>query len=53
MAPTALAAVGRSLAAVTIEDCQRAARAACESNSPAHAREVVREATGFDRLSSH
>jgi multiphosphoryl transfer protein len=42
MAPTALAGVGRSLAAATIEECRQAARAACDSDSPAHARGAVR-----------
>ena len=41
MTPFALAEVGGNLAAVTIEQCRRAARAACDSNSPAHAREAV------------
>ena len=41
MAPGALAEVGRSLAAVTLEVCRRAARAACDSESPAAAREAV------------
>jgi multiphosphoryl transfer protein len=43
MAPVALAEVGRSLAAVTLEVCQRAARAARDSGSAAAAREAVRE----------
>ena len=42
MTPSALAAVGRSLAAVNLEVCRRAARAACDSDSPAAAREAVR-----------
>jgi phosphotransferase system enzyme I (PtsI) len=42
MAPRALAEVGRSLGRVTLEVCRRAARAACDSDSPAAAREVVR-----------
>jgi phosphoenolpyruvate-protein kinase (PTS system EI component) len=42
MAPRALAEVGRSLAAVSLEVCRRAARAACDSDSPAAAREAVR-----------
>ena len=42
MAPRALADVGRSLAAVTFEQCRRAARAACESDSPTSAREAAR-----------
>jgi multiphosphoryl transfer protein len=44
MAPRALAEVGRSLGAVTLEVCQRAARAAWESDSPAAAREAARAA---------
>ena len=46
MAPRALAEVGRSLAAVTLEVCRRAARAACEADSPASAREAVRGIIG-------
>jgi phosphoenolpyruvate-protein phosphotransferase/dihydroxyacetone kinase phosphotransfer subunit len=42
MAPSALAEVGRSLASVTLSVCQQAARAACDSTSPASAREAVR-----------
>jgi multiphosphoryl transfer protein len=42
MEPGALADVGRSLAAVTLEVCRRAARAACNSDSPASARAAVR-----------
>ena len=42
MEPGALADVGRSLAAVTLEVCRRAARAACSSDSPASARAAVR-----------
>jgi phosphoenolpyruvate-protein phosphotransferase/dihydroxyacetone kinase phosphotransfer subunit len=42
MAPRALAEVGRNLAAVSLEVCRRAARAACDSDSPAAAREAVR-----------
>jgi phosphoenolpyruvate-protein phosphotransferase/dihydroxyacetone kinase phosphotransfer subunit len=42
MAPRALAEVGRSLAAMTLEVCRRAARAACESDSPDSAREAAR-----------
>jgi phosphoenolpyruvate-protein phosphotransferase (PTS system enzyme I) len=53
MTPAALAAVGRALAAVALEDCRRAARAACDSDSPAFAKELVREIAGFDRLSTH
>ena len=51
MTPRALAEVGRSLAALTIEQCRRAARAACDADSPAHAREAVRRVAGFDKLS--
>jgi multiphosphoryl transfer protein len=43
MAPTALATVGRELMAVTLEECRRAARAACDADSPASAREAARE----------
>jgi phosphoenolpyruvate-protein kinase (PTS system EI component) len=50
MTPTALAEVGRTLASVTSEECQQAARAACDSDSPAPARETVREIVGLDRL---
>ena len=46
MAPAALAEVGRSLRRITLEVCQRAARAACEADSPAHAREAVRSVVG-------
>jgi multiphosphoryl transfer protein len=42
MAPRALAGVAHSLAAVTFEQCRRAARAACESDSPSSAREAAR-----------
>jgi phosphoenolpyruvate-protein phosphotransferase (PTS system enzyme I) len=42
MGPAALAEVGRSLSAVTLEVCRRAARAACDSELPASAREAVR-----------
>jgi phosphotransferase system enzyme I (PtsI) len=42
MAPRALAAVGRSLAAVSLDVCRRAARAACDSDSPAAATKAVR-----------
>jgi multiphosphoryl transfer protein len=42
MAPGALAEVGRSIAAVDLGLCQRAARAACEADSPARARAAVR-----------
>ena len=44
MAPGALAGVGRSLVAVSLEQCRRVARAACDSDSPATAREAVRAA---------
>jgi phosphoenolpyruvate-protein phosphotransferase (PTS system enzyme I) len=53
MTPWALADVGRTLAAVTIEECRRAARAACDADSPAHAREAVRHVAGFDKLGPH
>jgi phosphotransferase system enzyme I (PtsI) len=53
MTPAALAAVGRGLAAVTLEDCRRAARAACDTDSPASAKGLVHEIAGFDRLSPH
>ena len=43
MTPAALAAVGRALAAVALEDCRRAARAARDSDSPASARHIVGE----------
>jgi phosphoenolpyruvate-protein phosphotransferase/dihydroxyacetone kinase phosphotransfer subunit len=43
MAPAALATVGRELRAVTLEECRRAARAACDADSPASAREAARE----------
>jgi phosphotransferase system enzyme I (PtsI) len=42
MWPGALAEVGRSLGAVSMEVCQRAARAACEADSLASAREAAR-----------
>jgi phosphoenolpyruvate-protein phosphotransferase/dihydroxyacetone kinase phosphotransfer subunit len=42
MAPGALVDVGRSLAAVTLEVCRQAARAACDSDSPDSARAAVR-----------
>jgi phosphoenolpyruvate-protein phosphotransferase/dihydroxyacetone kinase phosphotransfer subunit len=42
MAPRALPGVGRSLASATLDVCRRAARAACEAESPAHARDAVR-----------
>jgi multiphosphoryl transfer protein len=41
MAPVALAEVGRSLASVTLDACRRAARAACDSDSSAAAREAA------------
>jgi phosphotransferase system enzyme I (PtsI) len=50
MTPRALAEVGRTLAAVTIEQCRLAARVACDADSPAHAREAVRHVAGFDKL---
>jgi phosphoenolpyruvate-protein kinase (PTS system EI component) len=53
MAPRALAGVGRSLATVTLEECRRAARSARKSDSPASAREAVREIAGVDLLSPH
>jgi dihydroxyacetone kinase phosphotransfer subunit len=43
VAPAALAKVGRELGAVTLELCQWAARAACDSDSPASARKAVRQ----------
>jgi phosphotransferase system enzyme I (PtsI) len=43
MTPAALAAVGRALASVTLEDCRLAARAACDTDSPASARRIVAE----------
>jgi multiphosphoryl transfer protein len=46
MAPRALAEVGRSLAAVTFEQCRRAAQAACDADTSARAREAVREIAG-------
>jgi phosphotransferase system enzyme I (PtsI) len=46
MAPRALAGVGRSLAAVIFEQCRRAARAACDADTSARAREAVREIAG-------
>jgi phosphoenolpyruvate-protein phosphotransferase (PTS system enzyme I) len=42
MAPGALAEVGRSIAAANLGLCQRAARAACEADSPPRARDAVR-----------
>jgi multiphosphoryl transfer protein len=42
MAPGALAEVGRSIAAVSLGVCQRAARAACDAESPTGARDAVR-----------
>ena len=53
MTPWALAEVGRTLAAVTIEQCRLAARVACDADSPAHAREAVRQVAGFDKLGPH
>jgi phosphoenolpyruvate-protein phosphotransferase len=50
MSPMALAEVGRSLAAVTLEDCRQAARAAGNSDSPAAAREAVREIAGASEV---
>jgi phosphoenolpyruvate-protein kinase (PTS system EI component) len=46
MAPRALAEVGHSLAAVTFEQCRRAAQAACDADTPARAREAVRAIAG-------
>jgi multiphosphoryl transfer protein len=46
MAPRALAAVGRSIASVSMEVCQRAAWAAREADTPARAREAVRGVIG-------
>jgi phosphoenolpyruvate-protein phosphotransferase (PTS system enzyme I) len=46
MAPAALAEVGSSLGAFTLEACQQAAQAACAADSPAHAREAVRGIVG-------
>ncbi len=43
MTPSALGEVGRSLARVSLGDCRRAARAACQADSPAAARKAVRE----------
>jgi phosphoenolpyruvate-protein phosphotransferase (PTS system enzyme I) len=42
MAPSTLAEVGRGLAAVKLEVCRRAVRAACETDSPASARAAAR-----------
>ena len=42
MVPAAVAEVGRNLAAVSLDACRLAARAACDSDSPAAAREAVR-----------
>jgi phosphoenolpyruvate-protein kinase (PTS system EI component) len=42
MEPGALAEVGRSLAGVTLEVCQRVAQAACDSDSPSSAHAAVR-----------
>ncbi len=49
MAPGALAEVGRSIAAVSLGVCQRAARAACEADSRASAREAARAIAGFSQ----
>jgi phosphoenolpyruvate-protein phosphotransferase/dihydroxyacetone kinase phosphotransfer subunit len=46
MAPAALAEVGHGLAGVALEACQRAARSACEADSPASARKAVRGING-------
>jgi phosphoenolpyruvate-protein phosphotransferase/dihydroxyacetone kinase phosphotransfer subunit len=46
MAPRALAEVGHSLAAVTFEQCRRAAQAACDADTSARAREAVRAIAG-------
>ena len=46
MTPRALATVGRSLAGVTFDACRRAARAACDADSPAAARDAVRKIVG-------
>lgn len=46
MTPWALAEVGRNLAAVTIDECRRAARAACDSDSPAAGRAAVEKIMG-------
>ena len=46
MAPRTLAAVGRSLGAVSLDVCRQAARAACDSDSPAAARAAVRAVMG-------
>jgi multiphosphoryl transfer protein len=46
MAPAALAQVGHNLAAVSLEECRRAAQMACEADSPAAAREAVRAIIG-------
>ena len=51
MEPGALAEVGRSLAEVTLEVCQRVARAACDSDSPASARAAVRAILEVSRAS--
>jgi multiphosphoryl transfer protein len=42
MTPNALAEVGQSLGSVTLDTCRQAARAACDSDSAASAREAVR-----------
>ena len=46
MTPRALATVGRSLAGVTFDACRRAARAACDADSPTAARAAVRKIVG-------
>jgi phosphotransferase system enzyme I (PtsI) len=46
MTPWALAEVSRNLAAVTIDECRRVARAACDSDSPAAARAAVEKIMG-------
>jgi phosphoenolpyruvate-protein phosphotransferase (PTS system enzyme I) len=49
MAPGALAEVGRSMGSVSMEVCQRAARAACQAHSRASAREAACAIAGFSR----
>ena len=46
MTPWALAEVSRNHAAVTIDECRRVARAACDSDSPAAARAAVEKIMG-------
>lgn len=41
MTPAALATVGRRLGTVTLEQCRQAARAACNSDSPASAKQAA------------